>query len=51
MKRPLIREKDFHNFHWIRGISSKKGHQMFVWEEFFYFVFFLEEEENECVRG
>jgi hypothetical protein len=26
MKRPLIGRKDFHNFHWTRKISSRKGH-------------------------
>jgi len=26
MKRPLIRRKDFHNFHWKRRTSSRRGH-------------------------
>jgi hypothetical protein len=26
MKRPLIGVKDFHNFHWTKRISSRRGY-------------------------
>ncbi len=42
--------KDFHNFHWTRRTSVKKGHEKLVWEDFFLSYGFLEEEENECVK-
>jgi hypothetical protein len=51
MRRPLIRKKDFHNFHWTRRTSSRRGHGKCGGEEFLSCVFSLEEEENECVRG
>jgi hypothetical protein len=27
MKRPWIKGKDFHNFHWTKRTSSRKGHE------------------------
>jgi hypothetical protein len=40
MKRPLIEAKDFHNFHWTRRISSRKGHgKLWGREEFLSYVF------------
>jgi hypothetical protein len=43
MKRPLIRGKDFHNFHWTRKTSSKRGHGKLGRFLFFFVscVFFL----------
>jgi hypothetical protein len=26
MRRPLIKRKDFHNFHWIKRTNSRRGH-------------------------
>jgi hypothetical protein len=47
MKRPWIRGKDFHNFHWIKRTSSRRGHEKLGGEEFlgglFLVLFFLEE--------
>jgi hypothetical protein len=41
MKRPLIRGKDFHNFHWTRRISSRRGHgKLWGGEKKIYLVFF-----------
>jgi hypothetical protein len=33
MKRPWIGGKDFHNFHWTKKTSSRKGHEK-LGEEF-----------------
>jgi hypothetical protein len=41
MRRPWIRGKDFHNFHWTKRTSSKKGHEKLGGEEFLGKVFFL----------
>jgi len=49
MRRPLIRRKDFHNFHWTKKTSSKRVMKRLGKRGFIFF--FLEEEENECVRG
>jgi hypothetical protein len=46
----LIGRKDFHNFHWIRKISSRRGHGKLGNFILFYFIFFGKE-ENECVKG
>jgi hypothetical protein len=34
MRRPWIREKDFHNFHGTKRTSSRKGHEKLREEEF-----------------
>jgi hypothetical protein len=34
MKRPWIGRKDFHNFHWTKRISSRKGHEKLRDNEF-----------------
>jgi hypothetical protein len=40
MKRPLIENKDFHNSHWIRRLSSRKGHgKLWGVEEILFHVF------------
>jgi hypothetical protein len=41
MERPLIGGKDFHNFHWKRRISSKRGHGELGVKGVVYCVFFL----------
>jgi hypothetical protein len=40
MRGPLIGRKDFHNFHWIRKINSRKGHEKLDKKKVFYLVFF-----------
>jgi len=35
MKRPLIGGRDFHNFHWTKKTSSKRGHGKLERKEFF----------------
>jgi hypothetical protein len=52
MRRPLIGGKDFHNFHWTRIISSRRGRGKLEKGEFCDILCFFswEEEENECVR-
>jgi hypothetical protein len=40
MKRPWIGGKDFHNFHWTKRTSSRRGHEK-LGEEEFVGVFFL----------
>jgi len=42
MNGPLIRGKDFHNFHWIKKTNSRRGHGKLSG---------LEEKKNECVKG
>jgi hypothetical protein len=45
MRRPWIRGKDFHNFHWTKRTSSRRGHEKLGEEEFggglFLVLFFL----------
>jgi hypothetical protein len=45
MKRSWIRGKDFHNFHWIKRTSSRKGHEKLGEDKFvgglFLVLFFL----------
>ncbi len=51
MTRPLIRRKNFHNFHWTKKTSSRRGHEKLEEIRELYIMCFLwEEEENECVR-
>jgi hypothetical protein len=33
MKRPWIGNKDFHNFHWTKRTSSRRGHEKLGEEE------------------
>jgi hypothetical protein len=51
MRRSLIGGKKFHNFHWTRKTSSRKGHEKVKVRKKINLVFFLEEDENECMRG
>jgi hypothetical protein len=51
MRRPLIRRKDFHNFHCTREQAQGRVMGNLAKRSFFNYMFFLEEEENECVRG
>jgi hypothetical protein len=39
MKRPWIKRKDFHNFHWTKRTSSRRGHEKLKGEEFLGLVF------------
>jgi hypothetical protein len=41
MRRPWIRGKDFHNFHWTRKTSSRRGHEKIREEKFLNLVSFL----------
>jgi hypothetical protein len=44
MRKPWIGGKDFHNFHWTKRISSRKGHEKLGEEEFvggLFVLFFL----------
>jgi hypothetical protein len=44
MKRPWIGGKDFHNFHWTKRTSLRKGHEKLREEKFLgglLFVFFF----------
>jgi hypothetical protein len=41
MKRPWIRGKDFHNFHWTKKTSSRRGHEKLGGKEFLRGLFFL----------
>jgi hypothetical protein len=45
MKRPWIRGKNFHNFHWTKTTSSRRGHEKLQEEEFhvggLFIVFFF----------
>jgi len=34
MRRPWIGGKDFHNFHWTKRTSSRRGHEKLGGEEF-----------------
>ncbi len=40
-RRPWIRRKDFHNFHWTKRTSSKRGDQKLGKEEFLGGLFLL----------
>jgi hypothetical protein len=50
MKRPSIGVKDFHNFHWTRRTSSRRGYGN-LGEKNKFILCFFGGEENECVRG
>jgi hypothetical protein len=45
MRRPWIRGKNFHNFHWTKKISLKRSHEKLGEEEFvgglFLILYFL----------
>jgi hypothetical protein len=41
MRRPLIGRKDFHNFHWTRRTSSRRGNGKLEKEKFFLFCVFF----------
>jgi hypothetical protein len=34
MRRPWIKGKDFHNFHWTKKTSSRRGHEKLGEKEF-----------------
>jgi hypothetical protein len=46
MKRPSIKGKDFHDFHWRRRTNLRR-----VMGSFGICSSFVEEDENECVKG
>jgi hypothetical protein len=50
MKRPLIEGKKFHNFHWTRITSLRRGHGKLVRRFFYILCFSWKRGEWVCVR-